>query len=110
MGPISINWYRERGLVRKVDRILQTDFHPTLKKGDVWEVDEIITQYAAGRIDVYGMGEYGPEISVKPMLSSDWFQFSEWLCTFECETLWTLDELVLEYEKTNPKITWYKET
>lgn len=104
-----MQWYRDRGLTKQVTRIVQTDYHPTLKPGDEWEVEEITMQHSAGRIDVYGVGEHGPEISVPPMLSEDWYRFSEWLREFNTEAVWTLDQLVEQYERDNPAITWANE-
>lgn len=36
-------------------------------------------------------------------------RLSEWLGDFETDILYTLKELVGEYEKTNPKISWLRE-
>ena len=70
------------------------------RSGDDW---------AGGRIDVYGTDNpYGEEIGVPIMKVYDWFRFSMWLWKFQTDTVWTLDELVTEYEKTNPAITWWK--
>ena len=44
------------------------------------------------------------------MRSEDWKQFDSWLDTFMTDRVWTLNELVVEYEKTNPPIRWYKNT
>lgn len=82
MGPIGKHWYEKRGL-------------------EPWT-------YAAGRIDCRGgdLGRYGTEIGLDPMLNEDWARFSEWLSTVETDDLWTLEQLVEQYEKTNPKIRW----
>ena len=37
MGPISMQWYRDRGLTKIVQETLKTNFHPTKKKGEIWE-------------------------------------------------------------------------
>ena len=80
MGPINKQWIEDNG--------------------DDW---------AGGRIDVYGTDNpYGEEIGVPIMKGYDWFRFSMWLWKFETDTVWTLKELTEEYEKTNPKITWFK--
>jgi hypothetical protein len=42
------------------------------------------------------------------MKSEDWRRFGDWLWNFESKNLWTLEQLVTEYEKTNPAITWLK--
>jgi hypothetical protein len=51
---------------------------------------------------------YGEELDLPPMKSEDWHRFSEWLWNFETEDLWTLEQLVAEYEKTSPKIVWLR--
>ena len=63
-------------------------------------------QWAAGRIDVYtGLG-YPAEIALSPMHDRDWEEFSDWLDLFETQELWTLAQIVSEYEKTHPPIRW----
>jgi len=85
MGPISKQWYTNRGL-------------------EPWT-------YSAGRIDVRGgdTGRYGTEIGLDPMLSEDWVAFGNWLSTFETDDVWPLKDLVEMYERKNPKIRWYHE-
>jgi len=85
MGPINKAWYVNRNL-------------------EPWT-------YSAGRIDVRGgdTGRYGTEIGLDPMTNEDWYQFSEWLKTVETDDVWRLEDLVEIYERTNPKITWWKE-
>ena len=97
MGPVSIDWYKSRGL--------------TIKASVTWlgktvETDEITEHYSGGRIDVLDGSDYGDEIGVPPMKSEDWNRFSHWLETFETDDVWTLDQLVELYERDNPKITW----
>jgi hypothetical protein len=78
MGPINSEWIAEHG-----------------------------DQWAAGRIDVYGTGDpYGEEIGLSPIHNDDWNRFSEWLENFITEDMWSLKQLVDEYEKTNPRILW----
>jgi hypothetical protein len=36
----------------------------------------------------------------------DWSRFGDWLDTFETDFMWTLDQLVEMYERSNPKIRW----
>jgi hypothetical protein len=85
MGPISKQWYDERGI-------------------EAWT-------YAAGRIDCRGedLGPFGDEISLPPMRVEDWNRFGDWLETFETDFMWSLEELVWLYEQKNPKIEWCKE-
>jgi len=78
MGPINTDWIAKHG-----------------------------SQWSSGRIDVYGTdNDYGDEISLPPIHSDDWNMFGDWLYNFTTETMWTLKQLVDEYEKTNPRILW----
>ena len=110
MGPASMGWYRDRGLTQTV---LKTATENTMfyAIGETYTTESITTQYSCGRIDVRGIpGEpYGDEISVPPMLSSDWRQFGDWLDGVETMSIWTLQDLVTAYEQHNPKITWAEE-
>ena len=108
MGPASMNWDRDRGLVRTESHIQEEDSKFTNRKaGDTYGIELITTPYSCGRIDVRGTDDpYGEEIGVPPMTSEDWARFSNWLDTFETDAVWTLEQLVELYERTNPKITW----
>lgn len=97
MGPISIDWYKKRGLTKPGFMTI---------KDQVIETTEIIEQYSAGRIDVSDGTEYGDEINLPAMRSEDWHRFSNWLDTVETDDVWTLDQLVELYERANPKIVW----
>ena len=110
MGPVSMNWYRDRGLTRIESHIQEEDSKFTNRKaGDSYEIEVITQQYSCGRIDVMGTEDpYGEEIGVPPMTSEDWYRFGAWLDTFETDDVWTLDQLVELYEQANPKITWEK--
>jgi hypothetical protein len=81
MGPINMDWIK--------------------KNGNDW---------AAGRIDCRGgdLGMFGEEIGLPIMKTTDWHNFSMWLRDVETKELYTLQQLVTEYELTNPKITWFK--
>jgi hypothetical protein len=88
-GPVALWWYEERGLLD--------------------DKREIIEHYSGGRIDVRGGDTdiyYGDEIGVPPMRSEDWASLGDWLDEFRTNTMWSLAEIVNEYEKTNPKIRW----
>lgn len=112
MGPVSLSWYRERGLLQKVERILEKDSIWTdCKKGDKLVYEEIIEHWAGGRIDVRGTGNpYGEELSLPIMHGEDFNRFSDWLDTFETDFIWNLDQIVELYERANPKIRWAHET
>ena len=88
-GPVALWWYEERGLLN--------------------DKRQIIEHYSCGRLDVRG-GDiesiYGDEIGVPPMRSEDWVSLGDWLDDFRTDTMWSLAEIVKEYEKTNPKIRW----
>ena len=108
MGPVSMNWYEQRGLVEtKIVTLEEDSAFSGLKAGDQYESQEITTHYSCGRIDVRGTDDpHGDEIGVPPMQSDDWARFGDWLETFETDAVWTLDQLVELYERDNPKITW----
>ena len=57
MGPVSMHWYQERGLVETKMVTLEHDSVIIGRKaGDQYEVEEITTHYSCGRIDVMGIG------------------------------------------------------
>lgn len=79
MGPVNYDW--------------------TQKNGNHW---------AGGRIDVYGSEEYPDEIGLPIMHVEDYGKFSEWLDNFTSIDMWTLEELVLLFEKqTKIHIRWF---
>jgi len=108
MGPISLDWYRQRGLTQLEHHVQHHDSPYTGRKtGERYTIETITHNYSCGRIDVMGTDSpYGDEIGVPPMLSLDWARFTRWLDTLETDDMWTLDQLVELYERTNPKITW----
>jgi len=112
MGVVNLKWYEDRGLLKKIKRTLTEDSTLTNRKaGDVVEYSEIIQEYSCGRIDCRGedLGQFGDEIGVDPMKAESWHRFGNWLNTFETDAMWTLEELVEMYERTNPKIEWWVE-
>lgn len=79
MGPVNYEW--------------------TKKNGNHW---------AGGRIDVYGGEEYPDEIGLPIMHTDDYRHFSEWLDSFTSIDIWTLEELVLLFEKQKRvRIRWF---
>ena len=109
MGVANLQWYRDRGLTKRVSRTLTEDSQLTGRKaGDTFEYDEVIQRYSCGRIDCRGedLGIFGDEIGVPPMKDEDWGRFTKWLNTFETDFMWNLKDLVELYERNNPKITW----
>jgi len=116
MGVASLNWYHDRGLIEKKTITLTEDSlmvkYGNHKAGDLLEVDEPTEYYSCGRLDFWNPFEessYPDEISVPPMRREDWDNLSEWLDKFRSDKILTLDEIVLEYEKTNSKIRWWIE-
>lgn len=112
MGVANLQWYRDRGLTKRVSKTLTKDSELTGRKaGDIVECDEITEHYACGRIDCRGedLGIYGDEIGLPPMKVEHWNRFSAWLETFETDFMWPLENLVWLYEQKNPKIEWWTE-
>ena len=107
MGPVSINWYRDRGLTRTEHHVGEHDCM-LYSAGEAFTSETITTHYSCGRIDVHNVPNepYGDEINVPPMLSTDWALFGNWLETVKTMSVWTLQDLVTAYERDNPPITW----
>ena len=94
MGPINMQWYEERGL---------------LKEGSV----EPTTYYSAGRIDIYGVpGEHYPlEYGLAPMHGQDWNALSNWLDNFETDELMSYGDLIESFQLWYGKsIRWAENT
>lgn len=113
MGPANMKWYRDRGLTRKVSKVLEEDQRfGDLKAGDTWTYEEITTEYSCGRIDIRGLDpeKYWngwDEYSLAPMHSEDWNALSDWLDEFESEEQVPYDELIALFEKDyGKKIRW----
>lgn len=112
MGVANLQWYRDRGLTKRVTKTLTEDSQLTGRKaGESFEYDEVTQEYSCGRIDCRGedLGQFGDEIGVPPMKAEDWHRFGKWLSTFETDFMWSLEELVEMYERNNPKIEWWTE-
>ena len=94
MGPINMQWFEERGL---------------LKEGSV----EPTTYYSAGRIDIYGVpGEHYPlEYGLAPMHGQDWNALSNWLDNFETDELMSYGDLIESFQLWYGKsIRWAENT
>lgn len=91
MGPISLQWYRDRG------------------------IDPNLQQYAGGRIDVYGMNEndyYAGATAIGlPVMKAQCFNsLSAFLRGFTSSSLLRYDELImLYYAEGNPEIEYAPE-
>ena len=114
MGPINMKWYRERGLTKKVSKVLEEGrrFYPKgLGPGDVWEYDEITTYYSAGRIDIRDSSKVGydgwNEYGVAPMHGEDWNALSDYLWDLTTEELVPYNTLIEQFETHyGKKIRW----
>lgn len=106
MGPVSMKWYSDRGLTRKVSEVLEEDqaFYPKgLGAGDVWEYEETTTKYAGGRIDIYGLDEDAywcgkSEYSVAPMRTEDWNALGDFLWDLETDVQLSYEQLIERFE------------
>jgi len=116
MGPVSTKWYSDRGLIRKVSKVLEEDQRfGDLKAGDTWTYDEITTNYAGGRIDIRGLdpekfyngwGEYG----VAPMHGEDWNALGDFLDGLSGEKVVPYESLIMLFEaQYGRKIRWADE-
>lgn len=119
MGPISMQWFEERGLTKTVREVLeegQTIYPKGLGPGDVWEYEVVTTYYAGGRIDIRGVpgDEYWNgwyEYSLPIMHGEDWNDFSEWLESFQTHELWEFEDIIKLYESASGrKIRWADDT
>jgi hypothetical protein len=114
MGPVSLDWYRKRGLTHKVAIKLNEDqavYPEGLGPGDVWEYDDITLQCACGRIDIRDDSKDGydgwDEYSIAPMPAEDWDALGDWLWNLETEEQLSYDELIERFELSYGKsIRW----
>ena len=115
MGPANLKWFRDRGLTHEVSEVLVADQRfGDLKAGDTWTYEEIITEYACGRIDIReldpekfynGWDEYG----LRPMHIEDWVALTDWLNKLTTETKLSYNELIEMFENNyGKKIRWMK--
>jgi len=112
MGPVNIKWYSDRGLTRKVSKVLEEDQRfGTLKAGDVWEYEEITAHYAGGRIDIRDDSKYGydgwDEYSLSPMHGEDWNALGDFLDRLSGEKVVPYESLIMLFEaQYGRKIRW----
>jgi hypothetical protein len=98
MGPISMSWFRDRGL--------------TYTKGGS---EAITTMYCGGRIDICGLDEEyyhngQHEYGLRPMHQDDWNALTDWLRTFKTETLVHYHTIIEQFETHyGKKIRWSQE-
>jgi len=115
MGPITIDWYKQRGLTRTVERVCESDKLLNLQIGDTYEIEEVHTHYAAGRIDIRDSSKQGydgwDEYAVAPMHGEDWNLLSDWLLDLETKTVLSYELLILAFESEvlRREIRWWKD-
>lgn len=127
MGPISMDFYRKRGLTHMVEKTCESELirnalrtskklnYPDIEIGDTYELEEITVHYAGGRIDIYGLDPdeyYGgsDEYGLPVMRGESWNALSDWLDDLETETLLSYDELISRFEtETGHKIQWLED-
>lgn len=124
MGPITLDWYRERGLTHMVEKTCESELirnalrtskvlnYPNIEIGDTYKIEDVTVHYAGGRIDIYGLDpekyyngtdEYGLNI----MHGEDWNALGDWLWDLETEEKVPYDELIALFEKHyGKKIRW----
>lgn len=127
MGPISMDFYRKRGLTHMVEKTCESELirdalrtskvlnYPDIEIGDTYEVEEVTVYYAGGRIDIRDSSKYGydgwDEYGVAPMHAEDWNALGDWLWDLETEDKVPYDELIALFEKDyGKKIRWAKDT
>jgi len=112
MGVANMQWYRDRGLTKKITKVLEKDSVILDRKaGDEIEFEEITESYSCGRLDFWNPHNdsmFSDEMGVPPMRSEDWHSFGAWLDTFRSDDVLDLDQLVALYEQTHAKIRWAK--
>lgn len=127
MGPISMSWYRHRGLTHMVTKTCDSELirnalrtskvlnYPDIEIGDTYELEEITVHYAGGRIDIFGLDPeeyYGgkDEYGLDVMHGEDWAALSDWLDEFESEEQVPYEELIEQFEEYyGQKIRWWKD-
>ena len=114
MGPINLDWYRERDLVRNVVKVVERQEVADLRGlniGDTYEVLKIITPAGAGRIDIRDSSKHGyegwDEYALAPMHGEDWNALSDFLLTLETEEVLPYKQLINLFETHyGKKIRW----
>ena len=116
MGPVSLEWYTERGLTHTVKKVITENvrvYRKDLKVGDVFEYEEIAVHYACGRIDIRDSSKEGydgwNEYGVRPMTAESWSALAVWLWNLETEEVVEYDRLLEMFEEqTGHKIQWWE--
>jgi len=115
MGPVTTDWYRERGLTQMKKATVLSDVISRItcrNIGETYEVEDITQHYSAGRIDIYGLDEkeyYNgmSEYGIAPMKTESWNLLTDWLDGLETERLVSYNDLIKRFEnETGHKIKW----
>ena len=112
MGPVSMDWYRERGLTHQVSEVLTEDqTFGDLKAGDTWTYEDITTHYCAGRIDIRDSSKEGydgwDEYDLSPIHVEDWNALGDYLWDLTTETQLSYNQLIESFEEYyGKKIRW----
>lgn len=115
MGPISMDWFRDRGLTKEVDTEVTHEYLARqlgVNVGDVVPMEDVTEYWSGGRVDIYGLDEveyYGgmSEYSLPIMDGVSWNLFSDWLDNYETIELKTYEQLLSAFEAdTDHKIRW----
>lgn len=111
MGPIGMWWFRDNGFTETTTVVASEDNELTgAKRGDVIERETITEYWYGGRIDICGTDSpFGEEMSLPIMDGPSYASFSDWLEQFETDSVWTLDQLVREFERTHNQIRWFED-
>lgn len=118
MGPISLDWFRDRDLIEEIDVVVKNDIQARVYRasvGDTVTGQRITESWCGGRIDIYGLDEteyYGgmSEYSLPIMDAESWDRFSDWLDEYETSELKTYEQLLSDFEAdTDHQIRWARE-
>ena len=115
MGPISLDWFRERGLTHFITETVESEMISKIKDlpiGATYEIETVHTHYAGGRIDIRGLDEeeyYNgwDEYAVAPMHGEDWNALGDYLWDLTTEELLPYNTLIEQFETHyGKKIRW----
>ena len=114
-GPISIDWFRDRGLTQMVDMKITTETDAkryNVNIGDTVQVEDITEYWCGGRIDIYGLDDekhYGgmSEYDLPIIDGESWNKLTDWLDEYESKELTSYEDLIIIFEReTKHKIRW----
>ena len=118
MGPISMDWFCDRGLTQMVDMEITTEMDArryNTSIGDTVQVEDITEYWCGGRIDIYGLDprkHYGGmcEYDLPIMDGESWNKLTDWLDDYESKELTSYEDLIIIFEReTKHKIRWADE-